>query len=91
VNLSLTDWQTIVDVNMTAVLENGAMTSGSSMQAITRSLPPPFGQVSISMAKTRLRRCIHVMGARALWGASALGWRLGTMCSRCLQLGANTP
>lgn len=61
------------------------------MQAITRSLPRHLGQVSMSMAKTRLRRCIHVMGASGLSGASALGWRLGTMCSRSLQFGANTP
>ena len=68
-----------------------AMMSGSSMQAITRSLPPHLGQVSMSMEKTRLRRCIHVMGASGLSGAFAVGWRLGTMCSRSLQFGANTP
>ena len=67
------------------------MTSGSSMQAMTLSLPPHLGQVSMSMAKTRLRRCIHVMGAIGLSGACALGSRLGTMCSRCLLFGANTP
>ena len=39
------------------------MTSGSSMHAMTRSVPPHFAQVSISMANTRFRRCIHVMGA----------------------------
>ena len=36
------------------------------MQAITRSLPPQFGQVSMSMTKTRLRRCIKLKGATAL-------------------------
>ena len=43
-----------------------AMTSGASMQAMTRSLPPHLGQVSTSMAKTRCRRRIGVMGARGL-------------------------
>ena len=35
---------------------------GSSMQAMTRSLPPHSGQVSMSMANTRLKRCIRVRG-----------------------------
>ncbi len=38
------------------------ISSGSSVQAITRNLPPQSGQVSISMVNTRLRRCIHWTG-----------------------------
>ena len=44
---------------------NVAMTSGFSMQAMTRSVPPHLGQVSMSMPKTRFRRCIQVMGQGA--------------------------
>jgi hypothetical protein len=33
------------------------------MQAMTRSLPPQSGQVSMSMANTRLGRCIHWTGS----------------------------
>lgn len=36
------------------------MTAGSSMLAITLSCPPQRRQVSMSMAKTRLRRCAQV-------------------------------
>ena len=36
-----------------------AMTSGFSMRAMTRSLPPHLGRVSMSMAKTRFRRRIR--------------------------------
>ena len=43
----------------------------SRMQAMTRSLPPHLGQVSMSMAKTRFRRRIRVMGARGLSGLFA--------------------
>ena len=57
------------------------MTPGSSMQAITRSLPPHLGQVSMSIANTRFRRCIQVMGARGLSSFGRSGSRLGTMCS----------
>ena len=67
------------------------MTSGFSMQAMTRSVPPHLGQVSMSMAKTRFRRCIQVRGARGLSGCSWPGLRFGTTDSRCLQFGANTP
>ena len=67
------------------------MTSGFSMQAMTRSVPPHLGQVSMSMAKTRFRRCIGVMGARGLSGFSWRGLHFGTTDSRCLQFGANTP
>lgn len=67
------------------------MTSGSSMQAITRNLPPHFGQVSMSIENTRFSRCIQVMGARVLSVFSSLGLRFGTIDSRCLQFGANTP
>ena len=67
------------------------MTSGFSMRAMTRSLPPRLGRVSMSMAKTRFRRAIQVMGARGLSGFSWRGLRFGTTDSRCLQFGANTP
>ena len=67
------------------------MTSGFSMQAMTRSVPPHVGQVSMSMAKTRFGRCVQVMGARGLSGFSLRGLRFGTTDSRCLQFGANTP
>ena len=36
------------------------MTSGSSMLAIIFTLPPQFSHFSISMVKTRFRRCAHV-------------------------------
>ena len=62
-----------------------AMTSGSSMQAMTRRVPPHFGQVAISMANTRFRRCIHVMGAGDGSGFACSGSRLGTIRCRCLQ------
>ena len=68
-----------------------AMTSGFSMRAMTRSLPPHLGQVWMSMAKTRFGRRIQVMGARGLSGFSWRGSRFGTTDSRCLQFGANTP
>ena len=38
------------------------MTSGVPMQAMTRSVPPHTPQCSMSMWKTRLRRCIQFMG-----------------------------
>ena len=67
------------------------MTSGFSMRAMTRSLPPHLGRVSMSMAKTRFGRRFRVMGARGLSGFSWRGSRFGTTDSRCLQFGANTP
>ena len=39
-----------------------AISSGSSMQAITRDVPPQWGQVSMSIANTRLRRCAQWTG-----------------------------
>jgi len=36
---------------------------GSSMQAMTRSVPPQSGQASMSIAKTQLRRCIDGLDA----------------------------
>ena len=62
------------------------MTSGSSMQAMTRRVPPHFGQVSISMANTRFSRCIHVMGASGWPGFACSGSRLGTMRCRCFAV-----
>ena len=37
-----------------------SITSGSSILAITFSRPPQRRQVSMSIANTRFRRCIHV-------------------------------
>ena len=73
------------------------MTPGSVLSAMTRSSPPPFGQVARSMAKTRLSRAIELMGVvRALGGGSSLGGWLcalgrATMCARSGGLGANGP
>jgi hypothetical protein len=44
----------------------------------------------MSMAKTRLRRCIQLIGAGG-WSASIRLERRGTMRLRCLKFGANTP
>jgi hypothetical protein len=41
------------------------MTSGSSMLAITLSLPPQPAQVLIWTPNTRFRRCAQVMASRA--------------------------
>jgi hypothetical protein len=38
----------------------------SRVLAITRSLPPQSGQVSISMENTRLSRCAQLIGASGL-------------------------
>ncbi len=67
------------------------MTSGFSMQAMTRSVPPHLGAGLDVDGETRFRRCIGVMGARGLSGFSWRGLRFGTTDSRCLQFGANTP
>ena len=65
---------------------------GVSMQAMTRSVPPHTPQCSMSMWKTRLRRCIQLMGGGGAWGSRAARWaRLGTMWWRCMKFGANTP
>ena len=68
-----------------------AISGGSSMQAITLSLPLHSGQVSMSMAKTRLSRCIQLMGAKGLSPSTVSCVRCGTMRSRCLKFGAKTP
>ena len=68
------------------------MTVGSSMEAMTRSVPPQCGQVSISMLNTRLSRCIQVSGARGLYGSRrGDGWWRRTISLRCLNFGAKTP
>jgi hypothetical protein len=68
-------------------------TPGSS--CATRKPSPVFsrrsGQVSMSMAKTRLRRCIQFIGALGLSLSIRVVVRRGTMRMRCLKLGANTP
>ena len=40
-----------------------SITSGSSLQAMTRTAPPQAGQVSMSIPTTRLRRCAQVIAA----------------------------
>ena len=46
---------------------------GASMQAMTRNVAPPTAQCSMSMWKTRLRRCIQLMGGGGAWGSRAAG------------------
>ena len=46
---------------------------GVSMHAMTRNVPPHTPQCSTSMWKTRLSRCIQLMGAgRVAWGSRAV-------------------
>ena len=54
-------------------METGlSMTTGVSMHAMTRNVPPHTPQCSMSMRKTRLSRCIQLMGARRnAWGSRA--------------------
>ena len=53
--------------------EDLSMTSGVSMHAMTRNVPPHTPQCSMSMWKTRLSRCIQLMGAgRGAWGSRAV-------------------
>jgi hypothetical protein len=61
-----------------------------SIQAMIHNVPPHSGQVSMSIAKTRWRRCIQLMGAGG-WSALMRLGRYGTMRLRCLKLGAKTP
>ena len=49
------------------------MTSGSSMHAMIRIAPPQAGQVSMSIPKTRLRRCAQVIAARRSDGVRSSG------------------
>ena len=51
-----------------------SITSRFSMQAMTRSLPPQAVQRSMSMPKTRRRRCAQPIALR----------RLGSVCSACI-------
>jgi len=78
------------------------MTSGSSMHAMIRIAPPQAGQVSMSIPKTRLRRCAQVIAARRSAGVRSSGSAVvacrpplprlaGVTRARCLLLGANTP
>ena len=60
------------------------------VQAITLSLPPQSGQVSISIANTRLSRCAQVIGASGLSCSTRPCGRRGTIRARCLQFGAKT-
>jgi hypothetical protein len=61
------------------------------MQTITLNLPPHSRQVSISMVSTRLRRCIHDMGALGLPLSTLARVRRGTILDLYLKLGANSP
>ena len=76
-----------------------AMTSGSSMLAITRSRPPQRAQHSMSMANTRFSRRAQVIATcRGVW-RSAVPARLpapgprpaGVTAARNAACGANTP
>jgi hypothetical protein len=78
------------------------MINGSSIQAMILTWPPPLLQISMSMLKTRFRRCAQVMAARRLAGvrssdASAVLALLplprlaGVTRARCALLGAKTP
>lgn len=78
------------------------MTSGSSIQAMIRTDPPQLGQVSISMPKTRSRRCALLVAARRSPAVGSSGVSLvscraplprlaGVTRARCRLLGANTP
>ena len=74
-----------------------SITAGSSMLAITRSVPPHCRQVSMSMANTRLRRCAHdIARCRSLTdtsprAAEAAARVPGTIRARSRLAGANTP
>ena len=50
------------------------MSSGVSMHAMTRNVPPHTAQCSMSMRKTRSSRCIQRMGAGRDAGGRAGGW-----------------
>ena len=74
------------------------MSAGSVTAAMTRTGPAQRGQYLKSIANTRRRRCIQVMGAVGSdslgcspWpGAGGEDW-LSTMRWRCFALGANNP
>ena len=72
------------------------------MQAMILTWPPQSLQVSISMLKTRFRRCAQLMAARRSAGVVSSGEsavrallplpRLaGVTCARWALFGANTP
>lgn len=76
------------------------ITIGSSMQAMTFMAPPQPLQVSMSILKTRLSRCAHVIDARRCAGVAGSSATLtllplprfaGVTNARCRLLGANTP
>ena len=78
------------------------ITTGSSMQAITLTAPPRSRQVSMSILKTRFRRCAQLIearrsaGVRSCGSSTALGLLplprfAGVTDARCLLFGANTP
>lgn len=53
-------WMVFVTVRERTYPRILRISGGSSLQAIPRSLPPQSGQLSISMANSRLRRCQFV-------------------------------
>jgi hypothetical protein len=57
---------------------------------MTRSFPPQSGQVSMSIANTRLSRCAQLMGASGLSLSTRPRGRRGTTWGRCLKFGAAT-
>ncbi len=70
------------------------------MQAMTFMAPPQPLQVSMSILKTRLSRCAHVIDARRCAGVAGSSATLtllplprfaGVTNARCRLLGANTP
>src|SRR5690606_36605002 len=70
------------------------------MQAMTLMAPPQPLQVSMSILKTRLSRCAHVIDARRCAGVAGSSATLtllplprfdGVTNARCRLLGANTP
>jgi len=78
------------------------ITTGSAMQAIILTGPPQARQVSMSMPKTRLRRCAQLIEARRSASVCSSVPRSegrlfpfprlpGVTRAWCLLLGVNTP
>ena len=77
-------------------------TTGSTMQAMIRTSSPQARRVSMSIVKTRFRRCAQVIEARHSAGVGSSGSSVaarrpplprfaGVTRTRCLLFGANTP
>jgi len=73
------------------------MTAGASMLAMRRKGPPHCRQISMSMVKTRLKRCVQLIArcrsvaAAAPRSAAAAARVPGTICARSGLAGANAP